>query len=62
MRFYLNEHIPSAVAEGLRRRSLDVLTVQAAKMVGASDEEQLAFAAKEGRVMVTFDDDYLDDR
>lgn len=27
IRFYLDEHIPAAVAEGLRRRGVDSLTV-----------------------------------
>jgi predicted nuclease of predicted toxin-antitoxin system len=56
--FYLDEHIHSAVAEGLRRRGVNVLTVQAAGRTGMSDREQLAFALSEGRVMVTMDSDF----
>lgn len=59
MKFYLDEHIPKGVVEGLRRRDVDVLTVQEADRSGDSDEKQLAFAAREGRVLVTFDDDFL---
>ena len=59
MKFYLDEHIPKGVVEGLRRRGVDVLTVQEAGRSGDSDEKQLAFATKEGRVLVTFDDDFL---
>jgi predicted nuclease of predicted toxin-antitoxin system len=59
VKFYLDEHIPKGVVEGLRRRGLDVLTVQEAGRSGDSDEKQLAFAAREGRVLVTFDDDFL---
>ena len=44
IRFYLDEHIHSAVAEGLRRRGVDVLTVQEARKTGLSDREQLTFA------------------
>ena len=40
--FYLDEHIHSAVAEGLRRRGVNVLTVQEAGKTGLSDREQLA--------------------
>ena len=59
MKFYLDEHIPKGVVEGLRRRGVDVLTVQEADRLGDSDEKQLAFATREGRVLVTFDDDFL---
>jgi predicted nuclease of predicted toxin-antitoxin system len=59
VKFYLDEHIPKGVVEGLRRHGVDVLTVQEAGRSGESDEKQLAFAAREGRVLVTFDDDFL---
>ncbi|MDP2967805.1 MAG: DUF5615 family PIN-like protein [Deltaproteobacteria bacterium] len=59
MKFYLDEHIPKGVVEGLRRRGVDVLTVQEADRSGDSDEKQLAFATREGRVLVTFGDDFL---
>jgi predicted nuclease of predicted toxin-antitoxin system len=59
VKFYLDEHIPKGVVEGLRRRGVDVLTVQKADRSGDSDEKQLAFATREGRVLVTFDDDFL---
>jgi uncharacterized protein with PIN domain len=59
IRFYLDEHIPSAVAEGLRRRGVDVLTVQKAGRIGLADSEQLSFALREQRVMVTMDSDFL---
>lgn len=59
IRFYLDEHIPSAVAEGLRRRGVNVLTVQSAGQSGLSDPEQLSFAHQEQRVLVTMDSDLL---
>jgi len=59
VKFYLDEHIPKGVVEGLRRRGVDVLTVQEVDRSGDSDEKQLAFATREGRVLVTFDDDFL---
>ena len=59
IRFYLDEHIPSAVAEGLRRRGVDVLTVQKAGRTGLADSEQLSFALGEQRVTVTMDSDFL---
>jgi len=57
--FYLDEHIHRAVADGLQRRGVNVLTVQAAGKSGMSDREQLGFAMSEGRVMVTMDSDFL---
>jgi hypothetical protein len=57
--FYLDEHIPNAVAQGLRRRGVNVLTVQEAGRSGFSDPEQLAFALSERRMMITMDSDFL---
>jgi predicted nuclease of predicted toxin-antitoxin system len=59
IKFYTAEHIPKTVADGLRRRGVDVLTTQEAGMLGVSDEEQLAFAANQGRVFLTGDDDFF---
>jgi len=59
VRFYLDEHIPPTVAEGLRQRGGEVLTVRDAEMLGADDVEQLAFAQKRDYVFVTHDDDFL---
>jgi hypothetical protein len=59
IRFYLDEHVPRAVAEGLRRRGADALTSREAGMLGAEDERQLAFAQQNGRVFVTHDADFL---
>lgn len=28
LKFYMDEHVPKAVTEGLRRRGVDVITVQ----------------------------------
>lgn len=41
-------------------RVVDALTVQDAGRRGASDLEQLRYAFDEGRVLVTFDPDYLE--
>jgi len=57
--FYLDEHLPRAVAKGLRVRAIDVLTVPEAGLLGASDVEQLAFARLQNRTIVTQDDDFL---
>jgi len=59
IKFYLDEHIPNAVARGLRRRGVEVLTVQDAGRSGLSDPEQLAFALSEQRMLITMDSDFL---
>lgn len=59
IRYYTDEHIPAAVAGGLRRRGIDVLTTAEAEMLGATDEAQLALAAEQQRVFFTQDDDFL---
>jgi hypothetical protein len=57
--FYMDEQIPRAVTEGLRRRGGDVLTAQEAGLRGATDEEHLAYASREARVIFTQDADFL---
>ena len=59
IRFYFDEHVPRAVARGLRRRGVEVLTVPEAGMLGATDEEHLNLAKSEGRTVFTQDDDFL---
>ena len=39
VKFYLDEHVNPAVASGLRRRGVDVLTTQEAGMLSTSDED-----------------------
>ena len=55
----MDEHVARAVVLGLRQRGIDVMTVSEASLLGATDEEQLAFSRKEGRVFFTRDDDFL---
>ena len=59
IKFYTDEHVAKAVVQGLRQRGADVLTVSEAGLLGASDEEHLARAQTEGRVLFTQDDDFL---
>ena len=58
-KFYTDEHVPTAVVAGLRRRGVDVLTTREAGMLGASDEEHLALATEDSRAIFTQDDDFL---
>jgi predicted nuclease of predicted toxin-antitoxin system len=59
MRFHLDEHVAHAVAEGLRRRGIDVTTSADAELLDAPDIEHLAFALREKRVIVTLDRDFI---
>lgn len=59
VRVYTDEHVSRAVVRGLRQRGVDVLTVPEAGMLEASDEEHLAFALREERVVFTQDADFL---
>ena len=42
IKFYVDEHVATAVVKGLRQRGADVLTVLEAGLRSASDEEHLA--------------------
>ncbi len=59
IKYYTDEHVAKAVIRGLRQRGVDVLTVPEAGMLAASDEEHLALARAEERVVFTQDDDFL---
>jgi hypothetical protein len=59
IRYYTDEQVSRAVISGLRQRGVDVLSVPEANKIGASDQEQLAFAQAEGRVLLTHDTDFL---
>ena len=59
IRFHCDENVDSAVADGLRRRGVDVTMPSDVGLIGASDEDRLAFAIAQSRVVVTHDDDFL---
>ena len=59
IRFHLDEHIASAIAQGLRRRGIDVTTTSEANLAMAPDEQHIQFALLHGRVIVTQDRDFL---
>ncbi len=58
-RFHLDENIDPAVADGLRRRGVDVTTTQQVGLMRTSDEKQLEFALADARTLVTHDEDFL---
>ena len=59
IRYYFDEHVGHAVAEGLRREGIDVLMSVEAGMRGADDEDHVALARGQRRVIVTQDKDFL---
>jgi predicted nuclease of predicted toxin-antitoxin system len=59
IRFHLDEHIRLAVAQGLRRRGIDVTTTNDAGLQAAEDMHHLTMAQAQGRVIVTHDPDFL---
>ncbi len=59
IRYHLDEHMDSAIAEGLREAGIDVSMSADRDLRGATDREQLDFATAEGRVLVTEDVDFL---
>ena len=59
IRFHLDENVNNAIADGLRRRKIDVTTTPESGLISSSDEEQLRFARNQGRVIFTQDSDFL---
>jgi len=62
LRYYTDEHIETAVVIELRRRGIDILTTAEVGRAGRgiSDADQLAYAATQGRVLVTRDRDFVE--
>ncbi len=56
---YMDEHVASAITEGLRRRGIDVLTIQEDGRLGLDDPPLLDRATELGRVLFTRDRDLL---
>ncbi len=59
IRFHLDEHVPHAVADGLRRLGIDVTTTTDVGLLGAEDADHIAFGLAQCRVIFTEDDDFL---
>ncbi|MCL4464996.1 MAG: DUF5615 family PIN-like protein [Chloroflexi bacterium] len=59
MRFYLDEDLPAKVAVLARGRDVDVVSSHELGHDGYTDEQQLLFAAAEGRCLVTRNRDHF---
>lgn len=57
--FHLDEHCDPAIAAGLRLHGIDVTTTVEAGLLGAEDEEHIAYGLATGRVVFTQDEDFL---
>lgn len=57
LRFVADENFNNDILHGLRRRKpqLDIVRVQDVGLYGAEDPEVLAWAAQEGRILLTHD-------
>ncbi len=52
IKFHLDENVSNAIANVLRMRGINVTTSPEQGLIGASDEQQLAFALSEKRVIL----------
>jgi predicted nuclease of predicted toxin-antitoxin system len=59
LRFYLDENVPVAIADQLRLRGIDVVTVRDMGLRGVSDAEHLQRATTGGYVLCSFDTDFV---
>ena len=57
--FYLDHHVPVAIAVGLRQRQIDVLTAQEDGRADWDDDRLLERTFELGRVVFTQDRDFL---
>ena len=59
LRLYFDHHVPRAIAIGVRRQGIDVLTTEADGTADRDDEFLLQRATDLGRVIFTQDTDFL---
>jgi hypothetical protein len=59
VRFYWDENVPTAVAEQLVRQGIDAVSVKNLRHLGDSDINHLRRATEMGRMLCTYDADFL---
>ena len=60
VRFYLDENVQTAIADQLKRRGIEVVTVRDLGTLGDDDLSHLARATRMDYVLCTHDSDYVD--
>ena len=48
IRYFTDEHVATAIAKGLRKRGIDVLTVSEADLLGTDDEDLFPDSGRDG--------------
>jgi|SRR5579884_1731297 len=61
-RFQLDESVDPIVADILRDRGFNVRTAAELDLIGHSDEDHLAAAKRDNRILLTHDEDFLNNR
>ena len=61
-KFYAEESVPASIVKFLRGKRLDVKTACELGMLRRGDQEHAAFALMKKRVLITCDNDFLDNR
>jgi hypothetical protein len=59
LKYYLDEHIPLAIAEQLTYRGIEVVTVRSLGLLGDEDVNHLERATNMGYVLCTNDSDFV---
>lgn len=54
IRFFTDEDVYAAVARGVRNAGFDAISTPEANRTGSSDESQLQWSTRAGRVLLTF--------
>lgn len=60
IKFYLDEMVPKAVADGLRARGIECVRTGDAENLSIADVDQLEFATRSGSVLFTRDSDFVE--
>ncbi|MBK9110028.1 MAG: DUF5615 family PIN-like protein [Saprospiraceae bacterium] len=59
IKIYADENISHGIVHGIRNRGIDIISCWEAGMISKSDLEQIEFAKKQYRVIITHDTDFL---
>lgn len=58
MKFFLDQNLSPQTKEYLKTLGLNVIDARESGLCGAKDDEIIAFAIKEDRIIITFDSDF----